>query len=87
MEFRLPKIDDKEVLQEYVQEHYDNQEYGISASMGLTACEYADWLEKIHRNASVGDAQWGRCRTCRCCCPYSSGRSRRWWCSCLQSPR
>ena len=60
MEFRLPKIDDKEVLQEYVQEHYDNQEYGISASMGLTACEYADWLEKIHRNVSVGDAQWGR---------------------------
>lgn len=35
MVYRLPEISDKNILLEYVQEHYDNNEFGISASMGL----------------------------------------------------
>ena len=58
--YRLPEINDKSILQEYIQEHYDNKETSISASLGLSASEYADWVEKIHRNASDGDEQWGK---------------------------
>ena len=59
MVYRLPQIDDISILQEYMQEHYDNKENSISASLGLPASEYHDWVEKIHRNAMVGDEQWG----------------------------
>ena len=60
MEYRLPQLSDKAVLAEYVQEHYDNKESGISASLGLVASDYNDWVEKIHRNATVGDSEWGK---------------------------
>ena len=60
MLYRLPEMNDKSILQEYVQEHYDNNEAGISASLGLPASEYADWVEKIQRNASVGNEEWGK---------------------------
>lgn len=39
MIFRLPELMDKDILQAYVQEHRDNQEYGISASMELTSSD------------------------------------------------
>ncbi|MBR2409432.1 MAG: GNAT family N-acetyltransferase [Lachnospiraceae bacterium] len=60
MLYRLPEMNDKSILQEYIQEHYDNNEFGISASLGLPVSEYADWVEKIQRNASVGDEEWGK---------------------------
>lgn len=60
MIYRLPEMSDKDILQEYMQEHYDNEEAGISASMGLPAMEYADWVEKIQRNAFTGDEEWGK---------------------------
>jgi predicted acetyltransferase len=60
MIYRLPEISDEQLLQAYRQEHYDNGESGISASMGLAGSPYADWVEKIHRNASTGDSEWGR---------------------------
>ena len=60
MIYRLPEISDKSILQEYIQEHYDNKETGISASLGLSIMEYTDWVEKIQRNASEGDEQWGK---------------------------
>lgn len=60
MVYRLPEIGDKSILQEYMQEHYDNKENSISASLGLPASDYSDWVEKIQRNALVGDEQWGK---------------------------
>ena len=60
MVYRLPEISDKSILLEYVQEHYDNNEFGISASMGLSSSEYDKWVEKIRKNASVGDMEWGK---------------------------
>ena len=58
--YRLPEINDKAMLQEYVQEHYENKETSISASLGLSSSEYSDWVEKMQRNASVGDEEWGK---------------------------
>lgn len=60
MIYRLPEIDDKDMLNEYIQEHYDNGETSISASLGLSVSDYAEWIEKIHRNALIGDEAWGR---------------------------
>ena len=60
MIYRLPALSDQELLQAYVQEHYDHKETGISASLGLTSSVYADWVEKIRQNASLGDEQWGK---------------------------
>ena len=60
MLYRLPQPEDEALLKAYMQEHYDHSEASISASLGLPACEYAAWVEKIHRNASTGDEHWGR---------------------------
>ncbi|MCQ2483432.1 MAG: GNAT family N-acetyltransferase [Clostridia bacterium] len=60
MIYRLPEIADKSILKEYVREHRANNEAGVSASLGLPASEYEEWLEKIQKNASSGDEQWGK---------------------------
>lgn len=60
MNCRLPEAGDKHILMAYVQEHVDNGEKSISASMGLNSTDYAAWVEKIQHNALVGDEAWGR---------------------------
>lgn len=60
MNCRLPEASDEKILQAYVQEHIDNGEKSISASMGLRSADYAAWVEKIQHNASVGDEAWGK---------------------------
>ena len=60
MIYRLPEKMDEELLQAYVQEHYDHQETDISACARLTSTDYASWVDKIHRNATVGGTQWGK---------------------------
>ena len=60
MKYRLPTIDDYEILKDYVQEHYSNYERSISASVGLTNMDYKDWVEKINRNSETADDEWGK---------------------------
>jgi len=60
MIYRLPGIEDKEIINIYVQEHYENGEKNISASHGLTLSEYDKWVEKINRNAFIGDEIFGK---------------------------
>jgi len=60
LSYRLPGLGDEAILMDYVREHLEKGEPGISASVGLQASLYADWVEKIQRNADVGDAAWGR---------------------------
>ena len=66
MIYRLPEMSDKELLDEYVREHHDNGEDSITASLGLSSSVYAEWVEKIRRNAAEGDAEWGRSLLCLC---------------------
>jgi predicted acetyltransferase len=58
--YKAAELCDKEMLHEYIREHYDNGENSISASMGLPISEYAEWVEKIKRNALYGDGTWGK---------------------------
>ena len=60
MIYRLPELSDRDRLREYVREHRDHKESSISASLGLSSSDYAEWVEKIRRNASDGDEQWGK---------------------------
>lgn len=60
MIYRLPQLSDKEILQEYVREHRQNGENGISASHALTSSDYSEWVERIQNNAAHGGDGWGR---------------------------
>ena len=60
MEFRLPAETDENALKEYVKEHSDHNEAGISASLGLQWMPYHEWLQKIRQNAEKGNEEWGR---------------------------
>jgi predicted acetyltransferase len=60
MFYRLPRIEDEEILRDYVQEHYENGETSITASDGLTSMAYSEWVEKIRRNAEEGDETYGK---------------------------
>lgn len=66
MNYRLPEISDEGMLREYIQEHYDNGETSISASVGLPVSDYSDWVKKMWDNASVGSDEWGRSLTYLC---------------------
>ena len=60
MMYRLPEMEDKALLDAYVQEHFRCGEKSISASMGLAGAAYPSWVEKMHQNATEGDARWGK---------------------------
>lgn len=56
---RLPEISDKDMLYEYVLEHFDIGEYRISASLGITSMNFEEWVEIIKKSALKGNAVWG----------------------------
>lgn len=60
MKYRLPSIEDRQILMDYVKEHYSNNESSISASNGLTQMNYSDWVNKINRNSKIKDDDWGQ---------------------------
>ena len=66
MNYRLPEINDEALLREYVEEHYDNGETSISASLGLSTSDYGEWVKKIRENAAFGDEAWGKSLTYLC---------------------
>lgn len=60
MNYRLPTMNDYEILKEYVIEHYSNHEKSISASLGMTNMKYEDWVNKVNRNSENADDEWGK---------------------------
>ncbi len=60
MTYRLPNLEDKNILIDYVAEHYANGEKSISASNGLTTMEFTKWVNKINRNKEIADDEWGK---------------------------
>ena len=49
MQLRKPKIEDKEKLMEYIEEHHANGEMSISASNGMPTMDYEEWLKKLKK--------------------------------------
>lgn len=60
MNYRLPTINDYDILKEYVEEHYSNYERSISASLGMTNMNFEEWVKKVNRNTAVADDEWGK---------------------------
>jgi len=63
MEYRLPKIEDKEMIQSYIEDHYSHNEKSLSASNRLTSMKYEDWVNKIYSNKDKPDEVWGKSLT------------------------
>lgn len=63
MKFRLPKLSDKEIIKKYIQEHYCYGETKLSATNGLTATKFEDWVKKINNNVIIPDLEWGKSLT------------------------
>lgn len=63
MRYRLPELEDKEIIKLYIEEHYSNHEKSISASNKLTSMEYDEWVKKIHSNVNIHDKEWGKSLT------------------------
>lgn len=63
MEYRLPKTEDKEMIEEYIADHYLHNETSLSASNMLTSMKWEDWVKKINSNATIPDKKWGKSLT------------------------
>ena len=63
MEYRLPKIEDKEMVKNYIEEHYLKNEQNISASNMLTSMDWEEWVKKVNNDAVIGDTEWGKSLT------------------------
>lgn len=63
MEYRLPRLDDKELIQSYIKEHYVHNEISLSASNMLTSMEWKAWVKKVNNNAVIPDEIWGKSLT------------------------
>lgn len=59
MLLRKPNREDKEKLKDYVDEHYAIGEISINASNGMTNMTYEDWLEKLSKDESGENKDWG----------------------------
>ena len=46
MNYRLPTLEDYEILKDYVIEHYSNHEKSISASLGMTNMKFVPKFSK-----------------------------------------
>jgi len=55
MEYRLPELTDKVLLDDYIKEHLSNGENSISASTGLLSSEFNNWINQIHINELYGN--------------------------------
>ena len=60
LNYRLPTLDDYNILYEYVAEHYSNGERSISASIDLTKMKFEEWVKKINQDTIIPDEKWGK---------------------------
>ena len=63
MIYRLPCLEDKKIILQYIKDHYEHNEKSISASNMLTSMNYEDWVNKVDQNSKVPDLVWGRSLT------------------------
>jgi predicted acetyltransferase len=66
MVYRLPTLADEKIVQEYLQEHYDNGEMSLNGASGLTRMPFDEWVEYINTNASTPTTNKGRFYTLLC---------------------
>lgn len=60
MIYRLPKLEDEKILNEYIKEHYEIGENELHGSCRLEKIKYDEWVQKIESNTKVSDEKWGK---------------------------
>lgn len=63
MNYRLPKLEDKNEMNLYIAEHYSHGEQNLSASNGLTDSDYESWVIQITNNVNISNGDWGKSYT------------------------
>ena len=63
MKYRLPELKDKEIIKEYIKEHYSCNTQKLNGSTKLLSMNFEDWVKMIHDNANIGDNEWGKSLT------------------------
>ncbi|MBQ9072321.1 MAG: GNAT family N-acetyltransferase [Bacilli bacterium] len=63
MEYRLPRLEDIDLMKSYIEDHYSHSEYSLSASNMLTSMKWEDWVKKVNNNAVIPDEEWGKSLT------------------------
>ncbi len=60
MKYRLPTLEDKNLLSEYISEHYCNYQKILNASANLTEMDYDKWVERVNKCSEEAQDEWGR---------------------------
>ena len=63
MKYRLPELEDKEIIKKYIEEHYSCNIEKLNGSTKLLSMKFEDWVEMIHNNARIGNKEWGKSLT------------------------
>lgn len=66
LSFRLPDINDDNLLKDYVREHHLNGETSVSASRGLCHMPFGEWVKQINKNTTFPQEIWGKTYTYLC---------------------
>ena len=59
MEIRLPTIEDKEIINKYMEEHYINNEHKLHGSNMLDKMDFSEWIKRIERLTKKAEDKWG----------------------------
>ena len=60
MAYRLPTLEDRDVLKDYLNECRDNDEQNVLLHQELFEKDFPAWVERIGRNSREGNGEWGR---------------------------
>ena len=63
MKYRLPELKDKEIVKEYIKEHYSCNIQRLNGSTKLLSMNFEEWVKMINDNANIGDDEWGKSLT------------------------
>lgn len=59
MKLRIPTINDKENIENYVEEHYKNNEHEIHGSNLLDKLDFEEWIDRLDRIRTYPEELWG----------------------------
>lgn len=59
MIIRKPTINDENLINKYLKEHYENGEKEIHASNGLTTMPFKEWIERLAKIEKTPEQDWG----------------------------
>lgn len=63
VKFKQPKLEDKQIILDYVQEHYDDSEFELHGSNMLDKVDFKEWIDKLENDKHIPDEFFGKSNT------------------------